>query len=179
VSLVIVDAFNSVLKRYPNVHVIGTYQSQYALAPEQQAAASLVAAHPNIDGVLSQSYGTGFEVALKQAGRPPVPIYAQAYNGTFVQCATTKGMQCAITSNPATLGAEALRAAVEELQGKSLPSQITLPSPAFETNNVTVPGVSFQKIAVGKNAYPKLPPGATIPFSPAWTQITPAQALGG
>jgi len=178
VSLQIVNAFKSALSHYPGIHVVATYQSQYALAPEQQAAASIIAAHPNIDGVLSQSYGSGFENALKQAGKAPIPLYAQAYNGTFVQCATTKGIQCSITSNPATLGAEALRAAVEELDGKKLPSQITIPSPAYETNDVTVPGATFQKIAVGKNAFPKLSPGATIPFSPTWTHVTPAMALG-
>jgi ribose transport system substrate-binding protein len=179
VSLTIVNAFKSVLKKYPGIKVVATYQSQYALAPEQQAASSIVAAHPDLAGVLSQSYGSGFQVALKQAGKKPIPMYAQAYNGTFVQCATLKGAQCAITSNPATLGAEALRIALQELQGKKFPNTVYLPSPAYETNNVSVPGTKFQKIKVGVNAFPKISPGATIPFSPTWTHITAAQALGG
>lgn len=178
VSLTIQDAFKKVLAKYPGIKVLGTYESQYALAPEQQGAASLVAAHPRIDGVLSQSYGTGAQDALRKAGRNPVPMYAQAYNGSFVQCATFKGIQCAITSNPATLGAEAMKLAVEILDGKQVPNKVTIPSPAFETNGVSVPGTRFEKIAVGKNAFPKLPPGATVPFSPQWTHITPTQALG-
>jgi ribose transport system substrate-binding protein len=178
VSLTIVNAFKGVLKHYPGIKVVATYQSQYALAPEQQAASSIIAAHPDLSGVLSQSYGSGFETALKQAGKKPIPMYAQAYNGTFVQCATTKGIQCAITSNPATLGAEALHIAVQELGGKKFPNTVWLPSPAFETNSVAVPGTSFQKIKVNVNAFPKISPGATIPFSPTWTHITPAEALG-
>jgi ribose transport system substrate-binding protein len=178
VSLTMVQGFQKVLKAYPGIKIAGTYESQYALAPEEQAASSLIAAHPQIDGVLSQSYGTGVQKALQKAGRPPVAMYAQAYNGSFVQCATTKGIQCAITSNPATLGAEALKRAVDLLDGKQVPKTVILPSPAFETNDVSVPGTTFEKIVLGKSAFPDLPPGATLPFSPSWTTITSAQALG-
>ena len=178
VSLTIQKTFKKVLAKYPGIKVVGTYESQYALAPEQKGVASLAAAHPKIDGVLSQSYGTGAQEALRKAGRKPVPMYAQAYNGSFVQCATLKGIECVITSNPATLGAEAMKLAVDILDGKEVAKNVTIPSPAYSTNDVTVPGTTFEKIAVGKNAFPDLPPGATVPFSPEWAKITADQALG-
>jgi ribose transport system substrate-binding protein len=178
VSLTMVDGFRRVLADYPGIKVVGTYESQYALAPEEQGVSSLLAAHPQIDGVLSQSYGTGAQKALQKAGRPPVAMYAQAYNGSFVQCATLRGIQCAITSNPATLGAEALKRAVDILDGKQVPKTVILPSPAFSTNDVKVPGTTFEPIVVGRSAFPDLPPGATLPFSPSWARITPDQALG-
>jgi ribose transport system substrate-binding protein len=178
VSLTMVDAFERVLKDYPGIKVVGTYESQYALAPEEQGAASLIAAHPQIDGVLSQSYGTGAQKALQKAGRPPVAMYAQAYNGSFVQCATLRGIECAITSNPGTLGAEALKTAVDVLDGKQVPKTVILPSPAFSTNDVKVQGTTFEPIVIGRTAFPDLPPGATLPFSPSWARITADQALG-
>jgi len=89
-----------------------------------------------------------------------------------------QGIQCAITSNPATLGAEALKVAVDVLDGKEVDKEVVLPSPAFSTNDAQVSGTTFEKIAVGKNAFPDLPPGATIPFSPSWAKITPEQAQG-
>jgi ribose transport system substrate-binding protein len=178
ISLDMVDGFEEALAEFPDIEVAGTYESQYALAPEEQGASSLIAAHPQIDGVLSQAYGTGVQKALRKAGREPIAMVAQAYNGTLVQCATLRGIECAVTSNPATLGAEALRLAVDVLDGREVENEVILPSPAFSTNDVEVEGAEFQRILLGKTALPDLPPGATLPFSPSWAKITPAQALG-
>ena len=36
----------------------------------------------------------------------------------------------------------------------------------------------WQKIQVGVNAFPKLPGGLTLPYTPKWVHITPKEAAG-
>jgi ribose transport system substrate-binding protein len=40
------------------------------------------------------------------------------------------------------------------------------------------PDTRFEKIVLGVNAYPDLPPGMTLPISPDWMTITPKEASG-
>ena len=39
---------------------------------------------------------------------------------------------------------------------------------------ISQPGAVFEKIEVGKNVFPDLPPGLVLPASPSWIDITPA-----
>jgi ribose transport system substrate-binding protein len=178
ISQTITNGFSTALKQYPNVHIVGTYQGQYALGPEQQGVSSLLAAHPNVNGILSQGYCTGAMSALQNAGRPLVPMYCQAYNGTLVAAAQKK-VPVIITANPAWLGAQAIKEAVDILDGKAPASkEIVVPSPCFVTNNVQPNGASCEQVQLGKNAYPNLPPGMTLPVSPPWTNIQPSEVAG-
>src|SRR6202044_4052167 len=91
ISATITSAWKSVLSAYPNIKVICTYQGQYALGPEQQGVASLVAAHSNVNGILTQGYCTGAIKALQAAGHALVPMLCQSYNQTYVALAQDKG----------------------------------------------------------------------------------------
>ena len=64
----------SVFKKYPGIHVVGYYQSQYAIGPEQQGVASLLSAHPDVNGLISQAYCTGAIAAFQAAGHALVPM---------------------------------------------------------------------------------------------------------
>ncbi len=79
-----------VLAGFPGIEIVGWYTSNYALGDEQSGVASLLAANPQIDGILTAGYGTGAIQALKDAGRPLVPIVMFAYNGSATECATEK-----------------------------------------------------------------------------------------
>ena len=65
-----------VMAQFPDIEIVGWYTSNYALGDEQAGVASLLAANPQIDGILTAGYGTGAIQALKDAGRPLVPIVA-------------------------------------------------------------------------------------------------------
>ena len=69
ISAQLENGYLEVLKKYPDIEVIGNYNGEYALGPEQAGVASLLAAHPEVDGILTQGYGTGAIKAL--AGRRP------------------------------------------------------------------------------------------------------------
>ena len=107
-----------VFKKYPGIHVVGYYQSQYAIGPEQQGVASLLSAHPDVDGVMSEAYCTGAIKAFQAAGHALVPMVCAAFNGTMVALATNKGANGITTANPPYLSAEALRIAVNVLGGQ-------------------------------------------------------------
>jgi hypothetical protein len=121
--------------------------------------------------------------ALQQAGHKLVPVIGYSYNISLSTCATTRGAQCAFGSNAPYISAEAMRLAVSILDGKAsrTPRHIYFYTPYYMTTLVPIhrfAHVVEQKIRVGKNAFPNLPGGLTIPFSPKWVKITPKEAAG-
>jgi ribose transport system substrate-binding protein len=183
ISTQIANGYKAVLKKYPGIKIVGTFTGKYALGPEQQGVASQLAAHPDVDGILTQGYGSGALNALKQAGKKPVPVTAFSYNGSAVDCAKTAGASCILGANPAYLSAEALKLAVEVLDGKQAkrPRNVYLYTPYLTTHPTTISGYGFskmQKIVLGKTAFPNLPRALTLPVSPAWIKITAKEAAG-
>jgi ribose transport system substrate-binding protein len=183
ISAQIANGYKAVLKKYPGIKVIGTFNGNYALGPEQSGVANLLSAHPNVNGIFTQGYGSGALKALKQAGKKPVPVTAFSYNGSAVDCAKTKGAKCILGANPAYLSAEAIRLAVDTLDGKKpkKPGNVFLYTPYLTTNVTKITGYGYskmQKIVLGQTAFPNLAPGLTLPVSPTWTKITAKEAAG-
>ena len=85
-------------------------------------------------------------------------------------------------ANPAYLSAEAMKLAVEILDGKKPPErQIKLHNAFLTTDpqpSELFPDTKMDKIEIGKNAFPDSPPGLFLPVSPDWLTITPAEASG-
>lgn len=181
ISAQILNGYKAALKRYPNIKVAGYFNGQYALGPEQTGVSSLLAGHPDVTAILTQGYGTGAIKALKQAGHQLVPISAFSYNGTAVTCVKEK-VPCIMGSNAPYLGADAVKLAVDILDGKK-PAQKTVYSstPYYATKVTKVPGFANAKLdelQLGTNAFPNLPPGLTLPIAPDWVQISPQEAAG-
>jgi ribose transport system substrate-binding protein len=177
-----VKLFEDVLKQSPGIKIVGYYNGDYSLGPEQAGVANLLAANPQIDGVLTQAYGTGAMKALQDAGRKMVPIVAAAFNGTAVACLNTAGATCVLGANPPYLSAEALRLSIDVLDGKKpAKKDVLLDNPLLTNTPVDgkyQPGATFTKLEAGKNAFPDLAPGISLPISPDWVEITAADASG-
>jgi len=174
ISATITEAWHSVLKNYPGIKIIGTYQGQYALGPEQQGVASLIAAHPSVQGILTQGYCTGAIKALQAAGKPLVPMLCQAYNQSFVALATDKGASGFIMANPAWLSILAMQTAVNVLEGKTEAKTDELQPPCFFSHGASPAGGGCQAIKIGVNAFPNLSPDLTLPPSPPFMTIPPS-----
>jgi ribose transport system substrate-binding protein len=174
--------FEKVLKANPGIEIVGYYNGNYGLGPEQTGVASLLAANPQVDGILTQGYGTGAMKALQDAGRPIVPVSAFSYNGTGVACLQTPGAKCVLGVNPAYLSSEAIKLAVDILDGKKPDSKsIQFESPRLTTDILKgdyTPGAVLKKLELGKDAFPDQPPGLTLPISPDWVDITAKEAAG-
>ena len=183
ISAQLENGYLEVLKKYPDIEVIGNYNGEYALGPEQAGVASLLAAHPEVDGILTQGYGTGAIKALQDAGRPIVPVTAFSYNVAASTCAQTEGAKCILGSNPSFLSSEAIRMAVDILDGKPKPADrhILVNGDFLSTDPIKselYPEAVMQKIEIGKNAWPDRPPGLTLPITPDWVDITAEEAAG-
>jgi len=169
-----------VFKKYKNIHVAGTFYSNFALGPEQSGVASLLTAHPNVDGVYTEGYGVGAMRAFKNAGHRQVPVAAYSYNITTVTCLKLH-VPCLAAATPAWISGLAMKLAVQALDGKISRSPRTYfnPTTFYETNGVKVPGAKMFPITVGISAFPKQPNGLFVPVSAPWAQITPHQSLTG
>ena len=183
ISSQIENGYMSVLKDYPGIEVVGNYNGEYALGPEQAGVTNLLAAHPEIDGVLTQGYGSGAIKALLDAGRKVVPVTAFSYNVAATTCAQTPGAKCILGSNPAYLSSNAIRLAVDILDGKPKPADrhILVNGDFVTTDPIKsklYPEAVMQKIEIGTNAWPDRAPGLTLPITPDWVEITPSEAAG-
>jgi ribose transport system substrate-binding protein len=177
------EGWEKVLAKYPGIEIVGYFNGNYAVGPEQEGVASLLAAHPQVDGIFSQGYGTGAIKALQNADRPMVPVVAFAVNGTGVMCAQTAGLKCWLGANPPSLSAEAIKLAVDILDTGKKPADTTVffNSPGLTTDQVDAkyaPNSSAVKIEIGKTVFPELAPALSLPVSPSWVDITPQEASG-
>jgi ribose transport system substrate-binding protein len=182
VSDVLSKGYETVLRQFPEIEVVGYFNGNYALGPEQAGVANLLAANPRVDGILVQGYGAGAIRALQDAGRKLVPVTGGSFNLTALTCAQTPGAECILASNPPYLSAEALKLAVTILDGNPPASKhIYLHAPLLSTDPIPsklYPEFPMIKLEVNKNAFPNLPPGLSLPFSPDWVEITPQEASG-
>jgi ribose transport system substrate-binding protein len=183
ISAQLQQGYEKVLAKYPDIKVVGYYNGNYALGPEQSGVAALLAANPKIDGIMTQGYGSGAIQALKDAGRPIVPVVGFSYNVAALTCAQTQGAKCILGSNPAYLSSEAIKLAVDILDTGKKPAERSVSvkgdfvtTDPFESK--LYPGTKMIKIAVGENAFPDQAPGLTLPITPDWVEITAAEAAG-
>ena len=182
-SIATTKATEETFAKYPDIKIVGYFDGNFAPGPEQSGVAALLAANPKIDAIANMAYGTGAMQALKDAGRPMVPVTAFSFNGSAVTCAQAEGASCVLASNPPYLSAEAIKLAVEILDRGNRPKDraIFVKNDFFSTDPLPsklYPDVTIQKIELGKNAFPDLSPGLFLPASPDWVQITPEEAVG-
>jgi ribose transport system substrate-binding protein len=182
ISEMLEKGYESVLGQHTGIQVVGYFNGNYAIGPEQTGVASLLAANPQVDGVLTQGYGVGAIKALQDAGRKIVPVVGFSYNISAVTCAQVVGAKCMLGTNPAYLSSDALRLAVDILDGKPKPPMsVKLESPRLTTDLLPgdyTKGVTIDKIVIGENAFPDQPPGLTLPVAPNWLPITPQDVAG-
>lgn len=183
ISAQIQGGFENVLKNYPDIKIVGYFNGEYALGPEQAGVAALLAANPQVDGVLTQGYGSGVIQALKDAGRPVAPVAGFSYNVSAVTCLQTEGASCFLASSPAYISAEVLKLAVQMLDGGAKPATRDVPMATEYLSTDPAPSklypdVKVRKIVFGETAFPDQPPGLYLPVSPDWVDITPAEAAG-
>ena len=183
ISAQLQEGYEKVLAAYPDIKVVGYYNGDYALGPEQSGVAALLAANPQVDGILTQGYGSGAIQALLDAGRPVVPVTGFSYNVSALTCAQTAGASCILGSNPAYLSSEAIKLAVQILDSGVRPTErsVVVNGDFVTTTPFTsalYPDANMLMIKVGVNAFPDAAPGLTLPITPDWVEISAAEASG-
>ncbi len=126
-----------VLKANPGIQVLAETNTEYNVAPAQEAFSNLLFNNPEIDGVLSQggALSAGAVLAMDKQGRDLVPMTGENY-GQFLSLWKEKKLKGWATMQPNWLGALAAYAAVEALQGKDVPAFVKVPLPVIDDANL-------------------------------------------
>lgn len=175
-------------KTGPKIKDLANFNGGFAQGPEQSAISSLIPAHPNVKGVMTEGYCTPVFNAFKDAGKKAVPATCFGYNGELVACAKKTHHECAILSGSPEVIQTCMEMAFKILHGskkyKPGPSHVyPIPLYLFVTNLSKVhlghpKGMTVEQITLGKNAFPKLSTGLALPYSYPRYPITAKQAAG-
>jgi len=132
----------SVFKKYPGIHVVEEYYSNWDDVLTKQNTAKALVAHPNVDGIFAQAGEYGAVQALLAAGHKLVPVVGENSNGFRLALINkdylAQGFDGVSAGSPPVSGAYAFKLMMELLTGqvKSLPHNIEYPLPYVTAANV-------------------------------------------
>jgi ribose transport system substrate-binding protein len=160
---------DSVLKKHPKVKVI-EYLGKFSPGEETKAVNQLLAAHPDVKGILSTAYGA--QDSLRKA-KIRIPATGFTYPTTMATC-VQRNNPCLLVGVPPWISAEALKLATDIKSGKvkGKPRFVPFPVPVFVQNTKIKPlkkniGSTYSLAKELRRA----PKGAFLPSSPPWVKI--------
>ena len=126
-----------VLDANPGIEILTETNTEYNVAPAQEAMTSLLFANPEIDGVLSLggALSAGSVLAFDRQGREQVPTTGENAR-QFLELWKEKGLEGWATMQPNWLGALSVYAAVQALEGKDVPAFIKVPLPVIGDDTI-------------------------------------------
>ncbi|MFE0755473.1 ABC transporter substrate-binding protein [Inquilinus sp. NPDC058860] len=126
-----------VLAANPGVEVLAETNTDYNVAPAQEAVTSLLFANPEIDGILSLggALSAGAILAMDRQGRDFVPTTGENYR-QFLELWKQHEMKGWATMQPNWLGALAVYTAVQALSGKDVPAFVKVPLPVIDDSSI-------------------------------------------
>jgi ribose transport system substrate-binding protein len=129
-----------VFDSYPNINVVGEAEGLWAYDEARRVASSLLAAHPDVDGIWScggqMSLAAG-EVLLEK-GMDLVPITGEDYNGFFKFWIEHKaeGFSSISPTYPSWIATQGLEVLMNVLAGESVQRTILYPPPTITDDTV-------------------------------------------
>ena len=126
-----------ILEAAKGIEIVGTTNTQYNVAPAQEAVTNLLFAHSDIDGIWSQggALSAGAVLAMQRTGHAMVPITGENYK-QFLQMWKENKLDAWATGQPNWMGAMSIYVGVDALQGKDIPSYIDVPLPEITNANL-------------------------------------------
>jgi ribose transport system substrate-binding protein len=122
------QGFTEALKNYPNINVVATTFTGWALNKGAQQIKDLLASGKPIDGVWTSGIDSVVVDAFKTAQKPFVPVIGADNNGFVGQLIELKpaGFVGAAVTNPPSVGGAGLAVALDVLQKKDHPHLIKI-----------------------------------------------------
>ncbi|WP_292899994.1 MULTISPECIES: ABC transporter substrate-binding protein [unclassified Nitratireductor] len=126
-----------VLDANPGIEILTETNTEYNVAPAQEAMTSLLFANPEIDGVLSLggALSAGSILAFDRQGREQVPTTGENAR-QFLELWNEKGLKGWATMQPNWLGALSVYTAVQALEGKDVPAFVKVPLPVISDDTI-------------------------------------------
>lgn len=149
-----------------HIDVVAEFAGEYADGVGQEQIGSVLAAHPDLDGLFSQVYGETIAAAFKDAGRDLIPSTAYDTNAGML-AALDNNMDLLIANNVPGLGAIAMSVAVKVLDGEEVPMETLVTPGFFHVDDSIDIGYPVTKIEKDVNAFPDLPGALDWPALPA------------
>jgi len=164
------QGFQQALQKYPNIKVVRSVFTDWTYPKGGQQALQLLQSNTPINGIWTSGIDYTVVNAFKTAKKPFVPIVGANNEGFVRQLITTKGLQGAAVSNPATVGGVGAAIAIDVLGGKK-PAKVTKLTPILWDNS-TAAGKKALKAANN----PRLNPADPVQLSiKPYTTYSPQQ----
>lgn len=124
----------------PGIEIVGTANIEYNEAPALTELASLLAAHPDVDGIWLQA-GAHASAALKtlqQMGLPLVPMTGENFNAYLKAWCDRldQGFSSSATAQVNYMAVISLDLALKALAGEETPKYVNVPLPLITDENV-------------------------------------------
>jgi ribose transport system substrate-binding protein len=169
------QGFTEALKNYPDIKVVATPFTGWALNKSAQEAKDLLASGKQIDGIWTSGLDSVVVDAIQTSGKPLVPVIGADNNGFVGQLISLKdkGFAGAAVTNPPSVGGAGLAVALDVLQKKGDHPKVTKITPEV-WDNATDANLENLK----KNYDPKLDPYYSMDYSvKPYTTYTKEQLL--
>lgn len=167
------QGLKNVLKKYPDIHIVTEIYGRWDENVTQAEMTKALTAHPNIDGVINQAGAYGAVQAFLNLHHPFVPMTGEASNGWRGAMLKYKdqGLKGISVGDPPTLGAYALKVAVEVLDGNG---------PKGKDILVGIPTLTTEELKPGVNVFPDEPATVydDIDIPGSGFTLTMSEALG-
>ena len=155
------EGFQAALKKYPDIKVIASTFTGWALDKGAQQMKDLLASGQQIDGVWTSGIDSVIVDAFKTAGKPYVPVIGADNNGFVGQLIDLKaaGFTGAAVTNPPSVGGAGLAVALDVLNKKEQPKLIKITPEVWDNAS------DASMAALKANFNPKLDPFYSIDIS--------------
>ena len=123
--------------KYPDIKVLAQEYAQWSPVEGKKIMANWLVTYPQIDGVWADSglQGSGAVEAFQEAGKPVPPITGEDFN-RYLKMWKTLGFKGYGVSFNVQMGAEAVKIALDIVQGKSVPHYVNLPKLIIDNSNL-------------------------------------------
>ncbi|GFZ78756.1 ABC transporter substrate-binding protein [Paenibacillus marchantiophytorum] len=129
-----------VFDKYPDIKVVASANADWDYAKAKLEVSNMLSANPQIDGVWSQGGGMtlGAIESFQAANRTLVPMTSEDNNGFLKkwQELRSKGFKSIAVAKPTWLGSEALKTALNLLEGKNVEKNQILPVSQITEDNL-------------------------------------------
>jgi len=163
----------NVFKKNPGIKVIAEVYGRWDENVSQAVMTTALTAHPNVDGVINQAGAYGTTQAFLNLHHNFVPMTGEASNGWRLAMLKYKdqGLKGISVGDPPTLGAYALKVAVDILDGNG---------PTGKDILVGIPTLTTEELKPGVNVFPDEPVTVydDIDIPGSGFELTMREALG-
>ena len=123
------------------IEVVGEANADWDLAQGRAAAADLLAAHPDVNGIYSQggAMSLGALQALEAAGRDPLPVPGEGNNQflkKWLELSEAGDFSSVAPSQPPSIVVRALEVGIAALGGEDPGADVVIPLPVIDQDNL-------------------------------------------